>query len=117
MRGENVSAMELEAVADQHPDVGASAAVPVPSELGEDEILLYVELKPGRTTGAQSLFEHITARVPRFMVPRYLRFVDRLPRTATEKVQKSALPRTLDSECVARDELHAPDRNETPRAL
>jgi acyl-coenzyme A synthetase/AMP-(fatty) acid ligase len=44
------------------------------------------------------------------MVPRYLRFVDRLPRTATEKVQKSALPRAIDPDCAARDERHAPNR-------
>jgi crotonobetaine/carnitine-CoA ligase len=110
VRGENVSAMELESIVDQHPDVAASAAVPVPSELGEDDILLYVELKPGRAPAARALFDHIAARVPRFMVPRYLRFVDRLPRTATEKVQKSALPRAIDPDCAARDERHAPNR-------
>ncbi len=110
VRGENVSAIELEAIADQHPDVAASAAVPVPSALGEDDILLYVEWKPGGAPEARSLFEHIAARAPRFMVPRYLRFMRRLPRTATEKVQKAALPRVVDSDCVARDERHAPNR-------
>jgi crotonobetaine/carnitine-CoA ligase len=110
VRGENVSAAELEAIADQHPDVEATAAVPVPSELGEDDILLYVELKPDRAVSARSLFDHIGAHAPSFMVPRYMRFVRRLPRTATEKVQKSALARAVDSECVARDEGRSPAR-------
>lgn len=103
VRGENVSAIELEAIADQHPDVAASAAIPVPSDLGEDDILLYVEPKPGRSLDPEALFGHIAARAPRFMVPRYLRVMPRLPRTATQKVQKSALPRAVDPDCVTRD--------------
>jgi crotonobetaine/carnitine-CoA ligase len=102
VRGENVSAAELESIAEQHPDVAASAAVAVPGELGEDDILLHVELIPGRAPDAGAIFDHIAARAPRFMVPRYLRFMEGLPRTATEKVQKSALPRVVDSECVVR---------------
>jgi crotonobetaine/carnitine-CoA ligase len=103
VRGENVSAMELEAIADQHPDVIASAAIAVPAELGEDDILLYVEPNPGHAPDAGAIFEHIAARAPRFMVPRYLRFVPALPRTATQKVQKSALPRSVDRETADRD--------------
>ena len=102
VRGENLSAMELESIADQHPDIAATAAVPVPSELGEDDILLYVELKRGRETQPDVLFDHIAARASAFMVPRYIRFVSALPRTATEKVQKSALPRIVDSACMLR---------------
>jgi len=104
VRGENVSAIELEAIADQHPDIEATAAVPVPSELGEDDILLYVELKQGRDSGGCSVFDYIADRAPPFMVPRYVRFVGRLPRTATEKVQKADLPRLVDATCVTRDE-------------
>jgi carnitine-CoA ligase len=103
VRGENVSAMELEAIAETHPDVAASAAVPVPSELGDDEILLYVELRPERAPKANALFDHIAARASKFMVPRYIRFVDTLPRTATEKVQKAELPRTVDAACLSRE--------------
>ncbi|HKQ95559.1 MAG TPA: AMP-binding protein, partial [Aestuariivirgaceae bacterium] len=47
VRGENVSALELEAIVDSHPEIQASAAVAVPSEIGDDDILLYVEPKPG----------------------------------------------------------------------
>jgi crotonobetaine/carnitine-CoA ligase len=103
VRGENVSAIELEAIADQHPDVAATAAVPVPAELGEDDILLYVEPKRGRELDGRSLFGYIADRVPAFMVPRYVQLVGRLPRTATEKIQKSDLPRKIDATCLWRD--------------
>jgi carnitine-CoA ligase len=114
VRGENVSAIELESIADRHPDVEASAAVPVPSEFGEDDILLYVELKTDRAPTTRSLFDYIAARAPSFMVPRYLRLVRRLPRTATEKVQKSDLPRAIDAECVIRDEVRSAKEGRSP---
>jgi crotonobetaine/carnitine-CoA ligase len=98
VRGENVSARELEAIVDDHPRVAASAAVAVPAELGEEDILLYVEPKPGATPSGEELFAFLAARAAKFMLPRYIRIVDRLPRTATEKIIKTGLSRTIDSE-------------------
>ncbi|MGH3969434.1 MAG: AMP-binding protein, partial [Mycobacterium sp.] len=46
-RGENVSSVEVETVVMRHPAVAEAAAVGVPSELGEDDILLIVTLRPG----------------------------------------------------------------------
>src|ERR1700757_1547337 len=48
-RGENVSSVEVEAVVMRHPAVAEAAAVGVPSELGEDDILLIVALRPTAT--------------------------------------------------------------------
>jgi crotonobetaine/carnitine-CoA ligase len=101
--GENVSAQELEAIADSHPAVAASAAVAVPAELGEDDILLYVEPKAQGLLTAEELFEFLGTRAAKFMVPRYIRFIDRLPRTATERVQKSDLPRVVDGRTLRRN--------------
>jgi crotonobetaine/carnitine-CoA ligase len=102
--GENVSAQELEAIADSHPAVAASAAVPVPAVLGEDDILLYVEPKPGAEISGEELFAFLAARAAKFMVPRYIRFMDKLPRTATERVQKSKLARLVDDQTATRGE-------------
>jgi crotonobetaine/carnitine-CoA ligase len=44
---------------------------------------------PGVT--AAELWEWCTGRVPGFAVPRYVRFVDALPKTPSEKVQKAVL--------------------------
>jgi crotonobetaine/carnitine-CoA ligase len=100
--GENLSAAELEAAAQSHPEVAGAAAVAVPAAFGEDDILLYVELKVGAEFGEQALLEFLQERVAPFMVPRYIRVIDRLPRTATEKVQKSALPREIDGQTYRR---------------
>ena len=56
VKGENVSAVELEAIADLHPDVMRSAALGVASEFGDEDILLYVEAPTAgfRTDGLRS---------------------------------------------------------------
>ena len=49
-RGENIAGAEIDRVIQEHPGVHEVAAVPVPSELGEDEILVAVVAKPGVVT-------------------------------------------------------------------
>ena len=87
-RGENISSFEVEAEVNSHPAVLESAAVAVPSELGEDEVLVAVVPRAGATIDPRQLIEYLVPRMPHFMVPRYLRIVDELPRTPTQKVQK-----------------------------
>ena len=90
-RGENVSAVELEAVVDAVAGVHESAAVGVPSELGEEEILLVIEPEAGATLDPSHVWAHCEEHLPRYAVPRYLRFVDSLPRTSTNRVEKYRL--------------------------
>lgn len=94
-RDENVSANELEAVVDTHPSVMMSAAVGVPSDLGDEDVLLYVQPRVGASLDAAELCSYVAARVASFMVPRYIRIMERLPLTPTEKVAKSRLPRRV----------------------
>lgn len=90
-RGENISSYEIERTVNSHPAVSESAAIAVPSELGEDEIKVCVVLKPGHTLTPEELIEHCAARMAYFMVPRFIEFKPELPRTPTEKVKKFEL--------------------------
>jgi carnitine-CoA ligase len=90
-RGENISASEVEAVLEQHPEVLEAAAYPVPSELTEDEVMAAVVVEDHSDLTPSALREFCLARMARHMVPRYLDFVGDLPRTATEKVDKTTL--------------------------
>ena len=92
-RGENVSSLEVEAEAIAYPAVQEAAAVAVPSAHGEDEILLCVAARPGQTVEPRALVEFMRARMAHFMVPRYVRVLDALPKTPTNKVQKVELRR------------------------
>jgi len=90
-RGENVSSFEVEAEVNAHPDVQESAAIPVPGEHGEDEVMVVVAPRPGRSVTPAALVEFLMPRMPHFMVPRYVRVVDALPKTPTAKIRKAAL--------------------------
>jgi crotonobetaine/carnitine-CoA ligase len=103
--GENVSALELERIAESHPDVAGAAAVAMPAPMGEDDILLYVERKLGAEIGEQTLLDFLQERVAPFMLPRYIRVLERLPRTATQKLRKSELPRCIDERTFRRPGL------------
>jgi crotonobetaine/carnitine-CoA ligase len=89
-RGENISSFEVEAHVLAHPDVAECAAVAVPSEWGEDEVKIVVVATAGITPVA--LIEFLADRMPRFMIPRYVEFVEELPKTdATFRVRKVEL--------------------------
>lgn len=90
-RGENISSFEVERTVLAHPGVLECAAVAVPSELGEDEVLLCAVPRPGAWLEPADLVAHCEERMARFMVPRYVRILERLPKTPTERVQKYVL--------------------------
>ncbi|TYL46373.1 ATP-dependent acyl-CoA ligase [Nocardioides sp. BGMRC 2183] len=96
-RGENISSYEIETSVLAHPAVVECAviAVPADTEAGEDEVMAYVILggdAPAPT--AEELWVHCDGRIPSFAVPRYLRFVEEMPKTPSQRVQKAKL-RTL----------------------
>lgn len=90
-RGENIAGAELDRVVGAHPAVLEAAAIPVPAELGEDEILVAVQLKPGEHATAQDIAQWCRERLVPMKVPRYVTFVDELPHTPTHKVLKAQL--------------------------
>jgi crotonobetaine/carnitine-CoA ligase len=92
-RGENVSSIEVEAVVMRHPAVAEAAAVGVPSELGEDDILLIVTLRPGAALDCAELLDFCAARMPYFCVPRFVEAVNELPKNGIGRIRKDLLRR------------------------
>ena len=90
-RGENIAGAELDRVIGGHPDVFEAAAIPVPAELGEDDILVAVVAKPDRAIDPAAFAAWCRERLPRIKVPRYLAILDALPHNATHKVEKFKL--------------------------
>ena len=90
-RGENIAGAELDRVIGMHPAVHEAAAIPVPAELGEDEILVLVVLKPDRAATAEEIAQWCSEHLAPQKVPRYVLFVDDLPHTPTHKVLKAQL--------------------------
>lgn len=90
-RGENISSFEVETEVGAHPAVKEAAAVAVASDDGEDEVLVAVSLADGARLDPEELIRFLLPRMAHFMVPRYVRVVDALPKTPTQKVQKHLL--------------------------
>ncbi|MGV9734055.1 AMP-binding protein [Rhodococcus aetherivorans] len=90
-RGENISSHEVETILASFPGVIEAAAVATPSDLGEDEVLVVLQVDEPTTFDLEALFHHCDRLMPHFMVPRFYRLVDALPRTPTGKIRKAAL--------------------------
>lgn len=92
-RGENISSFEVETELNAHPAVRESAAVAVPGEFSEDEVLAVVSLVEGKQLSPAELIEFLIPRMAYFMIPRYVRIMKELPRTPTQKIEKYVLRR------------------------
>ena len=90
-RGENISGAEIDRVVGEHPDVLEAAAIAVPSELGEDEILVAVVPRPGAKPAAATIAGWCRERLAASKVPRYVALVESLPHTPTHRVAKFKL--------------------------
>lgn len=91
--GRNISTMEVESVLMRHPDVGEVAAygIPSPALESEDELMVAIVPRTGASLTPEGVCEFINENAPHYFVPRYVRFIDALPYTPTNKVQKFQL--------------------------
>ncbi len=90
-RGENISSFEVESEILAHPDVREAAAIGVPSEFSEDDVMAVIAPIPGKQIDCAELIAFLAPRMSYFMIPRYIRILDELPKTASAKVQKADL--------------------------
>ena len=89
-----VSPMEVEAALAAHDSVFEAAVVGAPDENGLIKPMAFVVLKPGSKRGTQlndTLKEFVKTRIAPYKYPRWIEFVDALPKTATGKVQRFLL--------------------------
>jgi crotonobetaine/carnitine-CoA ligase len=90
-RGENVSGAEIDRVVAAHPKVLEAAAIAVPGELGEDEILVVAVPRPGEVLAAEEIAAWCAAHLAPFKRPRFFTQVDALPHTPSHRVAKFKL--------------------------
>ena len=90
-RGENISSFEVEAVVNLHEAVLESAVYGVPSELGEEEVMVAVVLEPEARLTPVELLDYCQSNMAHFAIPRFVRWVDELPKTPSERVEKYKL--------------------------
>ncbi len=95
--GENVAAIEIESVLATHPAVKLAQVIGVPDDRLFEVACAYIELQEDASLDADDLIEFCKGKMASFKIPRYVRFVDDWPMSAT-KVQKFVLREWFDTE-------------------
>lgn len=94
--GENISAVEVESVLMQHPGIAAVAVAAVPDPLRGDEVFACIVLKSDVDRSedeaiAFDITQFCLKRLAYYKAPGYIAFVEQLPLTSTQKIQRGAL--------------------------
>ena len=94
--GENISAVEVESILLQHPQVASVGITAVPDEVRGDEVMACIVPRRLLTGTEHARFAHevvdfCLARLAYFKAPGYVAICERLPLTPTEKIQRAAL--------------------------
>ncbi len=89
--GENVYPAEVERVIRELPEVIAVCVIGVPDQTWGEAVKAVVELKPGHTLTAGQVSEAVARRIAAYKKPRYVDFVERLPRKAGGETDRDAV--------------------------
>ncbi len=100
IRGYRVELGEIESVLDQHALVKESAVIAREDDLGNKRLVAYVTSNGG-TIDVAELKELLRSRLPEFMVPTTFMVLERMPVTANGKIDRKALPETLEPSAAA----------------
>jgi fatty-acyl-CoA synthase len=86
--GENLYPKEIEELLYTHPAVKDVQCVGVPDRKYGEEVLAAVIRRSGASVDEEEIKEYVRSRMARHKTPRYVRFVDSFPMTASGKIQK-----------------------------
>jgi carnitine-CoA ligase len=96
VRGENVSAAEVEDVARKHPDIEDCVMIGVPTDVGEAAIKLFVKPKAATNLVPRELSDWLAPRLARYQRPRYIAIVAEFERTPSQRIMKHKLSKRAD---------------------
>lgn len=94
--GENIAAVEVETMLMQHPDIRAVAVAAAPDALRGDEVLACIVTDGARSEeAARAIVTWALERMAYYKVPGYVAFIDALPLTPTQKIQRGELKKLV----------------------
>jgi amino acid adenylation domain-containing protein len=116
IRGFRIELGEIESVMLQHTDVKQVAVVPQTASDGENRLVAYVVRNDGASLSERDLRGFLRARLPGYMIPSALAWLDALPMNHNGKLDTKALPTTDAAQASAAATTVAP-RNEIERGV
>ncbi|CTQ63287.1 AMP-binding protein [Roseibium album] len=89
--GENIAAVEVESILMRHPDIEAAGIAPVPDPVRGDEVFACLKVRGASPQKAEAITRWCLEQMAYYKAPGFIAFVDKLPLTATQKIQRAAL--------------------------
>ncbi|BBB89966.1 MAG TPA: AMP-binding protein [Methylomusa anaerophila] len=89
--GENIYPREIEEFLYTHPQIKDVQVVGVPSAKYGEEVMAFIQLKPGETLTADEIRNYCRDKIARYKIPKYVEFIESYPTTASGKIQKYKL--------------------------
>lgn len=96
--GLNIYSCEVEDALLTHPSISEAAVIGVPDDEFGEAVMAYVVAKNGAPPGEDALIDHCRSRIASYKKPRYVQFVDTLPRNSTGKIAKHRLRETPEAD-------------------
>src|SRR5262249_26524348 len=89
--GENIYPGDVERMLERHPAVAQACVVPVDDEIKGQKPVAFIIAKAGEMPNAEDIKRFALANAPTYQYPRFVWFVDRLPLSTTNKIDRAAL--------------------------
>jgi long-chain acyl-CoA synthetase len=89
--GENIYPGDVERMLERHPDIAQAAVVPIDDDIKGQKPVAFVIVKDGRSLDEDAVKQYALAHAPAYQHPRFVWFVERLPLSSTNKVDRAAL--------------------------
>ena len=89
--GENIYPADVERMLERHPAIAQASVVPIDDDIKGTKPVAFVVLQPGARLNESGVKAHALAHAPAFQHPRFVLFVETLPLTATNKIDRRAL--------------------------
>ncbi len=98
--GENIYSVQVEEAISKHEAVLESAVIGIPDDEWGESVKAYVVLKPGESATEEEIIETAKANLASYQKPRFVEFIDELPKAPTGKILKRVLrdPYWVDAE-------------------
>jgi acyl-CoA synthetase (AMP-forming)/AMP-acid ligase II len=99
--GENIYPSDVERMLERHPDIAQACVVPVEDDIKGQKPVAFVILNPGKTLADSDVKHYALKHAPAYQHPRFVWFVERLPLSSTNKVDRTALKREAEARIAA----------------
>lgn len=101
--GENIYPAEIEAFLMRHPKIAEAQVVGIPDEFMGEEVCALIRARQGEELTEDEVLEYCRAGISRHKTPKFVRFVESFPLTASGKVKKFELREQLIREMGLKD--------------